>query len=176
MMGQGSEVPVEKKEGAAKPKVTFSGKDYFLSDELESVGIIMVNYYFLKSEDPMSKFLSLNQRFVTTKDDAKTVATKMKTSFEKRGKVTLVDDVVPNVTGMVVTESKESSSRVTISIYEQAETRKGVFVKTYDLFAPKMPEEKLEKIVKELQKKTLIDLANTKFPKLVLSEKVEEKK
>ena len=160
VMGQGVEAPAEKKV-EVKPQITFSKKVYYLSDKVEVNGASVINRYFLKAGSPMVNRLHLSQRFIVTKDSAKTSATRMKLQFEKRGKVTLVDEVVPNATGMIITEVGEKFSYVTLSVYEPSESGKGVIVKTYDLLAPKMTVEKLEKIVGEFQKKTLLAVSYT---------------
>ena len=169
---QETKEPVAKEAAPNKVGLVFQGKAFYLSEDITGSGTMVVNKYYPEGGKGVAH---LRQRFILTKDDAKTVATNMAKSFEKMGKVSIEDNVAPNITGLVITKAGESSSFVTVSIFEKAPNGKGVFVKTYDIAAPGMPAEKLEGIVTNVKKKAFTDLVNAKFPRIQLAKKAKEK-
>lgn len=160
---------------AAKPSVSFLGKSYFLGDDITAGKTMIVNRYYREGESPNKYRSYLSQRFILTQDAAKTVAANMGKSFEKQGKVTLVDEVAPGYSGMVLAEGGEKVSYVTVFVYHQAKNGKGVFVKSWDIKAPGMAQEKVDGIAAKFQKSTLEALVKAVFPKVVFPKKAETK-
>jgi len=174
VMGLNAQAAAEKKK--AKPSMEFMGKTYYLGDDISAGKTMAVNRYYREGSGPNKLGGHLLQRFILTKDDGKTVATNMAKSFEKMGKVTVVDDVAPGVTGLVTTEAGEKAAFVRISIFKQSKKGNSVFVKSWDIAAPAMTKEKLEGIAAKFQKSTLEALVKAKFPRMVLPPKKAPKK
>ena len=158
-----------------KLSVQYQNKTYYLGDDITAAGKMVLNQYYPKGYKEGEYNSYLHQRYILTEDDAKTVATKMAKSFEGMGEVTLDHDVLPKISGLVVTESKEGASHATISIFQSFTNGKGVSVRTLHVLAPPMAKEKLEGIVAKLKKKAFTDLADAKFPKMQLPKKPESK-
>ena len=156
VVGQEAQPPIEKKAEKAKPSIVFLGKTYFLGDNITANKTIAVNRYYIEKGGPGKLGSHLLQRFILTKDDAKTVATKMAEVFKKKKGVTLVHDVAPGISGVITTEAGEKVAFVRVSIFEQAKNGKGVFVKSWDIAAPAMAKEKLEAKIKNIMLKIFI--------------------